>query len=109
MNDWSTLKIAVLQTPIQIIIHLPTTGNYPISIFVGSCKVDNFFSAAVTGIYSDDYRYYIFGRSGTNHKFKSTEVAFTVGGRIQNKFQWTAKMKNYDIEVFIYLFICILS
>jgi hypothetical protein len=43
-------------------------------------------------------------RSGTNHKFKSTEAAFTVGGRIQEKFKWTAKMKNYDIEVFLVLF-----
>ena len=48
----------MLRTPIQIIIHLPTTGNYPISIFVGSCKVDNFFSATITGIFSDDYRYF---------------------------------------------------
>lgn len=38
-------------------------------------------------------------RSGTNHKYKSTEAAFTVGGRIQEKFKWTPKMKNYDIEV----------
>jgi hypothetical protein len=41
----------------------------------------------------------MFIRSGTNHKYKSTEAAFTVGGRIQEKFKWTAKMKNYDIEV----------
>ncbi len=40
-----------------------------------------------------------FYRSGTNHKYKSTEAAFKVGGRIQETFKWTAKMKNYDIEV----------
>ena len=38
-------------------------------------------------------------RSGTNHAFKSSDAQITVGGRIQDKFLWNVKMKNYDIEV----------
>jgi len=37
-------------------------------------------------------------RSGTNHKFKSTEVQQMVGGRVQEKFQWPVSCKNYDLE-----------
>jgi len=40
-------------------------------------------------------------RSGTNHKYKSTEVQMSVGGRINDTFHWEAKMKNYDMEVVI--------
>jgi hypothetical protein len=50
-------------------------------------------------ILSNAWCYLFFCRSGTNHKYKSTEAAFKVGGRIQETFKWTAKMKNYDIEV----------
>jgi len=37
-------------------------------------------------------------RSGTNHKFRSTEVQQMVGGRVQEKFNWPVSCKNYDLE-----------
>jgi len=40
-------------------------------------------------------------RTGTNHKFKSTEAQISVGGRIHDKFGWNVKMKDYNIEVVI--------
>jgi len=40
-------------------------------------------------------------RSGTNHKFKSTEVQAKVGGRVQEKFNWPVSCKNYDLEFVI--------
>jgi len=40
-------------------------------------------------------------RTGTNHKFKSTEAQFDVGGRLHDKFNWIPRMKEYDLEVVI--------
>ena len=41
-------------------------------------------------------------RTGENvHKFSSMDVARQVGGKIQDKFGWGVKMKEFDIEVVI--------
>ena len=41
-------------------------------------------------------------RTGENvHKFSSMDVAKNVGGQIQEKFQWSVKMKDFDIEVVV--------
>jgi len=40
-------------------------------------------------------------RSGTNHKFRSTEVQKLVGGRVQEKFNWPVSCKKYDLEFVI--------
>jgi len=40
-------------------------------------------------------------RSGTNHKFKSTEAQSAVGGRVQEKFGWPVSCKGYDLEFVI--------
>jgi len=37
-------------------------------------------------------------RSGTNHKFRSTEVQQMVGGRVQEKFNWPVSCKHFDLE-----------
>eukprot|EP00088_Acartia_fossae_P018880 TRINITY_DN20945_c0_g1_i6.p1 TRINITY_DN20945_c0_g1~~TRINITY_DN20945_c0_g1_i6.p1 ORF type:complete len:397 (+),score=62.27 TRINITY_DN20945_c0_g1_i6:43-1233(+) len=38
-------------------------------------------------------------RTGSNHKFKSSEAQISVGGRIHDIFGWNVKMKDYDLEV----------
>ena len=41
-------------------------------------------------------------RTGENlHKFSSMDVARHVGGKVQEKFGWGVKMKNFDIEYVI--------
>ena len=41
-------------------------------------------------------------RTGENlHKFSSMDVARVVGGKVQEKFGWGVKMKNFDIEYVI--------
>ena len=40
-------------------------------------------------------------RTGSNHKFKSTEVQAAVGGAVHDKFHWNVRCKNYDLEFVI--------
>ena len=40
-------------------------------------------------------------RTGTGHKFKSTEVQAAVGGAVHDKFHWNVSCKGYDLEFVI--------
>eukprot|EP00095_Tigriopus_kingsejongensis_P000571 maker-scaffold372_size192401-snap-gene-0.41 protein:Tk00571 transcript:maker-scaffold372_size192401-snap-gene-0.41-mRNA-1 annotation:"thump domain-containing protein 3-like" len=40
-------------------------------------------------------------RSGERHHFSSMDAARTLGGTIQDMFQWRVKMKDFDIEVVV--------
>ena len=40
-------------------------------------------------------------RTGSGHKFKSTEVQAAVGGAVHNKFHWRVSCKGYDLEFVI--------
>ena len=40
-------------------------------------------------------------RTGTGHKFKSTEVQAAVGGAVHDKFHWKVSCKGYDLEFVI--------
>ena len=40
-------------------------------------------------------------RTGTNHKFKSTEVQTAIGGAVHDLFHWNVKCKNFDMEFVI--------
>ena len=40
-------------------------------------------------------------RTGSGHKFKSTEVQAAVGGAVHDKFHWRVSCKGYDLEFVI--------
>ena len=40
-------------------------------------------------------------RTGSGHKFKSTEVQAAVGGAVHDKFHWKVSCKGYDLEFVI--------
>jgi adenylyl- and sulfurtransferase ThiI len=40
-------------------------------------------------------------RSGEDHNFGSQDAAKEIGGAMQDKFNWTVKMKGFDIEVVV--------
>ncbi len=40
-------------------------------------------------------------RSGSGHSFSSMDAARSIGGAIQDKFQWKVQMKGFDIEVVV--------